>query len=156
MTNKIECAGFIESSCDDGPGMRSVLFLQGCSKNCAGCQNAKMKEHGKGKTIAITELVKWIKTRCLNRKITISGGEPLEQLESLLELIRALKDEKFNVCVYTGWELEKIPENLIRTIDFLKTGGFVRELQDEKIQYMGSSNQHMYEINNGILFEVFA
>ena len=109
MAKEIELAGFVESSCDDGPGIRSVLFLQGCSKNCAGCQNVQIKEHGKGRMIEVTELVKQIEKNSYNKKITISGGEPLEQLESLLELVEILKKEKFNICVYTGWKLEFVP-----------------------------------------------
>ena len=153
MAKEIELAGFVESSCDDGPGIRSVLFLQGCSKNCAGCQNVQIKEHGKGRMIEVTELVKQIEKNSYNKKITISGGEPLEQLESLLELVEILKNEKFNICVYTGWKLEFVPDSLIKNIDFLKTGEFIRELQNENLQYVGSSNQHMYEIHNGELKE---
>ena len=155
MKTKIECAGFIESSCDDETGMRSVLFLQGCKKNCAGCQNVRIREHGKGKVIEIAELVKRIKRECYNKKITISGGEPLEQMEGLLKLVEALKKEEFNICIYTGWKLEAVPEILIKNIDFLKTGEFIRELQHEKLQYMGSSNQHMYKIKDGKLTELF-
>lgn len=106
-----------------------------------------------GRMIEVTELVKQIEKNSYNKKITISGGEPLEQLESLLELVEILKKEKFNICVYTGWKLEFVPDSLIKNIDFLKTGEFIRELQNENLQYVGSSNQHMYEIHNGELKE---
>ena len=154
MTNTIECAGFIESSCDDGPGVRSVLFLQGCTRNCKNCQNKKIKEHGKGKTMIISDTVELIKSKCRNKKITISGGEPMEQKESLIELVRILKNEEFNVCVYTGWQLEMIPRYLINMLDFIKTGEFIKELSDVNLQYVGSKNQHMYEIRNGKITEM--
>lgn len=118
-------------------------------------QDVRIREHGKGKVIEIAELVKRIKRECYNKKITISGGEPLEQMEGLLKLVEALKKEEFNICIYTGWKLEAVPEILIKNIDFLKTGEFIRELQHEKLQYMGSSNQHMYKIKDGKLTELF-
>ena len=69
MSNEwIECAGWIDNSCGDGPGIRSVLFLQGCTRNCPGCQNSGIKQHGNGKRIAIQDIVRLIDEKCFNRK----------------------------------------------------------------------------------------
>lgn len=150
----IECAGWIDSSCDDGPGVRSVLFLQGCCKNCKGCHNRQIQEHGKGTMIDIDKLVEFIDKKCFNKRITISGGEPLEQLESLKILISELKNKGYEVCVYTGWELKFIPDSILNMVDFIKTGGFVSGLVDSNLQYVGSSNQHMYSIRKGSVVEI--
>lgn len=154
MTDRIECAGWRSDSCDDGPGVRSVLFLQGCSRNCKGCHNAGIKEHGKGTMVPVEELVEFIESHCGNKKITISGGEPLEQSDCLEILIHRLKEKGYNVCVYTGWEIERVPENIIRLVDYIKTGRFVMDLKDPDIQYVGSSNQHMFSVNNGKIREL--
>lgn len=154
MTDRIECAGWYDDSCDDGPGVRSVLFLQGCSKNCKGCHNAGIREHGKGTMVPIEELVAFIELRCRNKKITVSGGEPLEQADGLEILIRRLKRKGYNVCVYTGWEIERVPERILRLVDYIKTGGFVMDLRNTNIQYVGSSNQHMFSVDNGSIEEL--
>lgn len=154
MNEQIECAGWIDSSCDDGPGIRSVLFLQGCSKNCKGCHNSQIQEHGKGTMVSISELIEYIDEKCRNKRITISGGEPLEQLESLKTLIESLKAKEYEVCVYTGWEYDSIPSDILKKVDFIKTGGFVSDLRDSNIQYVGSTNQHIYSIQNGNVVEL--
>lgn len=154
MKTVIEWAGFKNSSCDDGPGMRSVLFLQGCSKNCEGCHNSKIKEHGKGISTEVETLLQRIDAHCCNKKITISGGEPLEQEQSLLVLLRRLKEKGYNTCIYTGWELEKVPKKILDYADYIKTGSFDKALINPAISYVGSANQHMYKIENGYLTEM--
>lgn len=144
--DKIECAGWIESSCDDGPGIRSVLFLQGCRKNCKGCHNKGIRKHGKGTMVDIEELIGFINKNCCNRKLTISGGEPLEQMESLETLLRGLKKNNYDICLYTGWELRDVPDKILELVDYVKTGGFVSKLKDSNIQYVGSTNQKMFRV----------
>lgn len=139
---RIECAGWIDSSCDDGPGIRSVLFLQGCGKNCPGCHNRQIQEHGKGTMVIIDKLIEFIDQRCCNKKLTISGGEPMEQMKNLIILIEKLKSKGYEVCIYTGWDYERVPNRIIDKVDYIKTGGFVSSLKSENIQYVGSSNQH--------------
>lgn len=144
--DKLECAGWIESSCDDGPGIRSVLFLQGCRKNCKGCHNKGIREHGKGTMVNIEELIGFINKNCCNRKLTISGGEPLEQIEALEILLRKLRGNNYDICLYTGWELKDVPDKILGLVNYVKTGGFVSELKDSNIQYVGSANQKMFRV----------
>jgi anaerobic ribonucleoside-triphosphate reductase activating protein len=151
---RIECAGWVDSSCDDGPGVRSVLFLQGCGKNCKGCHNRQIQEHGKGTLMNINNLIRFIEEKCCNKRITISGGEPLEQLEGLKILVNKLKEKGYEVCIYTGWELDSIPSCILNKVDFIKTGGFDDNLIDSNYQYVGSSNQHMYSIQKGAIVEL--
>lgn len=154
MKHTLEYAGWQEGSCDDGPGVRSVLFLQGCSKNCKGCHNAGIKEHGKGIHIQAEELVKLADAKCCNKKITISGGEPLEQYESLVVFLKMLKQKGYNICLYTGWERNLVPEPIFDYIDYMKTGEFLEEQKDPSMQYAGSKNQHMYQVCHGTVKEI--
>lgn len=79
----IEINSFISTSATDGPGIRSVLFLQGCSIKCEKCHNESAQHVGDGTLCDVDNLIIYIKERCLNKKITISGGEPLEQYEAV-------------------------------------------------------------------------
>ncbi len=74
----------------DGPGIRTVLFMQGCDIRCKGCQNKSTWDINKGKEVDIDDLVDELKQKVFNKKITISGGEPLVQKECLLELVTKL------------------------------------------------------------------
>ncbi len=151
----INIAGWIDASCDDGPGMRSVLFFQGCSKNCPGCHNAKTHNPEYGQMYDLFHLVELIEARCPTHMITISGGEPLEQKDGLMKLLRELKKRGYNVCLYTGWRREDVPGCVLEYVDYLKVGGFIKQLHHGDLQYYGSSNQKMYHVSHGkILSEV--
>lgn len=76
----------------DGPGIRTVLFMQGCDLHCKGCQNRSTWNIEKGKKVDIDELVNELTKKVFNKKITISGGEPLMQKECLIELVTKLND----------------------------------------------------------------
>ena len=143
--NKLEIAGWKKTSCDDGPGNRSVLFLQGCSMNCPGCHNQKSHKKGEGIMIEISEIEKFILSNCHNKKLTISGGEPLEQWDSLKELVKLLKANDFNICIYTGWNKERIPEDVFYLADFIKCGNFNYEKVSDNVHFVGSANQKMYK-----------
>ncbi len=151
----INIAGWKAASCDDGPGIRSVLFFQGCSKHCPGCHNASTHAAGAGKIYELKPLIENIERNCGSHMITISGGEPLEQPAGLIELLKELRQRDFNICLYTGRSREEVPEAVLQYIDYLKVGGFVATLRSGDLQYYGSSNQRMYSVFNGkILAEV--
>lgn len=150
----LEVAGWKRNSCDDGPGIRSVLFLQGCKMNCEGCHNKDIQKRGEGCLLSVDEIVSFIVEKCHNKRLTISGGEPLEQWEALEVLLGALKGRKFDVCLYTGWKMEQIPKQAFQLVNYLKTGNFVMEKRNENLHYVGSSNQQMYHLGKDGKWEI--
>ncbi len=156
MNISVEYAGFIPYSTADGPGIRSVFFFHGCSRNCPGCHNADINTHGNGINIGLDEAVMIIDSGCRNHRITISGGEPLEQPDALRALVQALKARNYNICLYTGNTIDNVPKDILEQLDYIKTGSFVISLRDGTNPYAGSSNQHMYSIVNGSLGELIA
>lgn len=80
----------------DGPGLRYVIFTQGCLLRCKFCHNPDTWKMGQGKEMTVEEMVKDIKDylpffQSTNGGVTVSGGEPLLQLEFLIELFTELK-----------------------------------------------------------------
>ncbi|WP_210365165.1 pyruvate formate-lyase-activating protein [Bacillus sp. REN3] len=80
----------------DGPGIRYVIFTQGCLLRCQFCHNADTWEIGKGKSMAVSEIIDDLKSylpfiQASGGGITVSGGEPLLQLPFLLELFKECK-----------------------------------------------------------------
>lgn len=142
---KLEVAGWKKTSCDDGPGNRSVLFLQGCSMKCPGCHNPQSHKKGEGIMLEISEVEKNVIRNCHNKKLTISGGEPLEQWGSLKELVKSLKQKEFDICIYSGWDKERIPEDVFELVDCVKCGNFDYRKVSDDFHFAGSVNQRMYK-----------
>ena len=91
----------------DGPGIRFVLFLQGCSLKCKYCHNRDTWDMtlGEEKTLEeIIEKVKRYKTymNLSGGGVTVTGGEPLLQYNFVLELFKRLKEEGISTCVDTS------------------------------------------------------
>lgn len=141
---KLELAGWKKTSCDDGPGIRSVLFLQGCRMNCPGCHNKEAQKKGEGVLMDVDEVAELVVQKCHNKRITISGGEPLEQWDALRDLLDILNSKGFDICVYTGWSMDRIPKDVFLLADYIKTGSFITNMRSDNIHYVGSSNQQMY------------
>lgn len=129
----------------NGPGIRTLLFLQGCDRCCEGCHNSSTWDISEGKEYQISELVEILKDGCRNRKITITGGEPLYQKEALTELVKALKG--FDICLYTSYELDEVPSEILKHINYLKTGRYDSRFRTTTTPYYGSLNQRFITIN---------
>ena len=130
----------------DGPGIRTIIFLQGCDLHCKGCQNKSTWDIKRGHEMEINNLIKELKVKVFNKKITISGGEPLMQKEALIELVNKLKEQNFNIALYTGHTKEEVPNEIIKNLNYLKTGRFIEELKTSIKPFVGSSNQIFEEI----------
>lgn len=89
----------------DGPGLRYVVFFQGCPMRCQYCHNPDTWEVRKGTEVTVEEILKsYDKNRSFYTKggLTATGGEPLLQIDFLLELFQAAKAENIHTCLDTS------------------------------------------------------
>ena len=104
----------------DGPGIRYVLFLQGCPLRCSYCHNPDTWEFNKNSPVSPVEIIsEFNKNRSFYRNggITVTGGEPLAQLDFVTELFRLAKSENIHTCIDTSGIL--YTENLNSQFDEL-------------------------------------
>lgn len=125
----------------DGPGVRTLVFFQGCDIHCPGCHNQSAWDITKGTLYSVKELAEQIKKGTFNNKITLTGGEPLMQKEALVELLKELKG--LDVIVYTGHQKEEVPEEVWKLTSYVKCGPFIERLKTTIKPYVGSSNQEL-------------
>ena len=89
----------------DGPGLRMVIFMQGCPMRCAYCHNPDTWLEKRGMLVSAEELIeRFLKNRTYYRNggITVSGGEPLCQLDFVTELFRLAKKHDISTCLDTS------------------------------------------------------
>jgi len=116
--NSIETLGLV-----DGPGIRTVVFLNGCNLRCKYCHNPEMWIKGK-ENITSTELVnKIVRNKPYFKRnqggVTFSGGEPLLQIDFLIETIKKLKQENIHVTIDTAGFGNGNYEELLELVDLV-------------------------------------
>ena len=99
MQDEIKIAGIVEESIVDGPGIRYVLFTQGCPHHCEGCHNPQTHDFNQGKMEKIQNIANAIDSNPLLKGITFSGGEPFMQAKVLSNLIDEVKNKKFKIII---------------------------------------------------------
>ena len=139
----------------NGPGVRFVLWTQGCSKGCSECFNPETWSTNIYKELSPTQIFELIKNFEVDG-VTISGGDPLEQEEELLELLMLLSTMRLRkgIILFTGFSRNEIRENPIREkclsyIDVLIDGRYEKNLKVD-FSLRGSSNQEFYFFSNKI------
>jgi anaerobic ribonucleoside-triphosphate reductase activating protein len=131
----------LNGSASDGPGIRAVVFLQGCDRHCKGCHNPTTWALDGGKAMPVDEVVDRVVASHIDR-VTISGGEPLLQARGVLALIRKLKAKGIDdLCLYTGYSAHDVPHDISTGLRYLKTGEFRLEEKTTVKPYVGSRNQ---------------
>lgn len=152
---KIRISGIIEESIVDGPGLRFVVFAQGCVHNCNGCHNPETHSLEGGKLMSASEIVKAYKNSGASG-VTISGGEPFLQGEALAFLGEEIHKLGGNVITYTGYthmDLIKLQMNtpsvkkLLQETDLLVDGPFILDERTVDRPFIGSANQKIISLS---------
>ena len=109
----------------DGPGIRYVLFMQGCPMRCLYCHNPDTWKTGEGTEITVEEVVSEIKSnKAFYAKggITVSGGEPLLQVDFLIELFTLAKEKEIHTCIdSSGIAFNRSNTDYVEKLDKLMT-----------------------------------
>ncbi len=146
--NKIRIAGIQEESIVDGPGLRLVVFTQGCKHHCPGCHNPETHDFSGGYDMDIDQIISILKENPMLDGITLSGGDPFEQSESCSILAFKAKELGYSVVAYTGYTYENLIKNkrhrkLLEFVDILIDGRFEQDKKDLTLAFRGSSNQRI-------------
>lgn len=135
----------------DGPGRRSVIQFAGCSIRCDGCYVPETHNRENGNLVSVAEIVTEIeKRRSEHDGVTILGGEPFDQPESLLLLVDSLRSKDYHLVIYSGYKLENLLDRkstaidrILAGTDLLIDGSFRKDLTANSGEYRGSSNQKL-------------
>ena len=151
----VRVAGRIAESIVDGPGLRYVLFTQGCPHRCPGCHNPDTHDFGGGTPVVLRDILADIRRNPLLRGVTFSGGEPFCQSEALIPLAAALKSLGYHLMAYTGYVWEDLARDsaaarLLPFLDMLVDGPFVATRRSLELRFRGSSNQRILDVPAGL------
>lgn len=147
------------TTCDiaNGEGVGVVLWCQGCSLNCPGCQNKCTHAAAEGRefthreeNLILDELYRKHITR-----LTLSGGHPLEpyNIDACLDLCKlVVKDAPYTqIWCYTGWLWEDVKDlEIMEYLDVLVDGPYIEEFRDISLPFRGSSNQRVIDVQKSL------
>ncbi len=149
----------------NGEGLRVVLWTSGCIHHCPACQNALTWDENDGVDFdddAIKEIYAELDTDWCSG-LTLSGGDPLfipnrKNIRDLVTNVKKIYPNK-TIWSYTGYTWEELMEQMhddknlkeiLENIDVLLEGRFVLKLANEKLHYVGSSNQRIIDVKKSL------
>ena len=139
----------------DGPGLRAVLWTQGCAHHCKGCQNPQTWDFNGGGLVPLEEVYKAIDELEYQTGLTFSGGDPMYQVEACSKIADYAIKKGLNIWVYTGFTFEEIMMlnqknpaymEFLKKVDVLVDGRFKIEERDLSLLFRGSRNQRLIDV----------
>lgn len=140
----------------NGTGIRSTLFVSGCTHQCTGCFNKDYQSFNYG-NVWNEEAEERFMSYLMDENVhgvTILGGEPMDQTEdeSLYNLLKRIKTQtNQTIWIYSGYTFEAILKDpkkfaLLKWCDVLVDGPFIESLKDLNLKFRGSSNQNIIDV----------
>ena len=142
------------NTASEGPGLRTAIWLQGCSIGCHGCINPHLWSFQGGQEVNIEHLADEILGLDVEG-ITLLGGEPFDQAAECYELSRRVRDGGKGVVTFSGYTYEQLLKeersdwaSLLSVTDLLVDGPYESELPEEDRAWVGSTNQRFLNLTN--------
>ena len=149
----LRIAGTVKDSIVDGPGIRYVIFTQGCPHHCPGCHNPQTHAFDGGNEADCQKILKEIFDSPLLSGVTFSGGEPFCQPELLASMAEEIKRRGIHLMIYTGYLLEHLQKmenpyiaRLLELADIVVDGPFVEAEKNLTLSFRGSENQRVIDM----------
>ncbi|MBW3085565.1 Choline trimethylamine-lyase activating enzyme [Austwickia sp. TVS 96-490-7B] len=152
-------AGRTHDSIVDGPGLRYVVFAQGCPLACPGCHNPQSQDPYGGVSVPVSEMIADWRSNPLLTGVTLSGGEPSRQPVAAAALARAAHDDGLDVWCWSGYRVEALlrqastdPDvaSLLSLVDVLVDGPYVQNRRTLQLAWRGSDNQRLIDLPSTI------
>lgn len=139
----------------NGPGIRTSIFVTGCSLKCKNCFNKDYQDPNYGSLWTegnTLQIINYLKKDEISG-LTILGGEPFENAIDLIEIIKKIKEQIDKpIWIYSGYIYEilikdPIHKKLLKEVDVLVDGPFIDSLKDLTLKFKGSANQRIIDVN---------
>ena len=127
-----------------GPGVRSAIWVKGCTLACKGCWNKQYWPSTGGELITVDKLNEQLNSIEDIEGITLLGGEPLQQAPEILQLIKLQKENNRTVMLYSGYEFEELDEiqkQCVALSDIAILGRYDETKRNTSLRWRGSENQ---------------
>lgn len=156
---KLRVAGTLKESVVDGPGIRFVIFAQGCPRFCEGCHNPHTHDPLGGELVTLDQLMAEIRDAKYIKGVTISGGEPFLQAKAFAQLAQKVRYLGKDVVTFTGYTWEELiqqqPQDkdwraLLEVTDYLIDGPFILAQRDLFLPFRGSRNQRVIDVHKSL------
>lgn len=141
----------------NGPGIRTSIFVTGCSLNCKNCFNKDYQNPSFGNPWTEKEdelLISYLSDPNV-AGLTILGGEPFENAQGLISLLKKIKTNK-SIWIYSGYTYDYLIKNddtleLLKLVDVLVDGPFIESMKDLNLYFRGSRNQRIIDVKESLL-----
>ena len=140
----------MERSVVNGPGVRFVLWVQGCTIHCPGCINPDLLPLVSHHIVKVSDMARRIISTPGIEGVTFTGGEPTLQADALAELCSQIKDKGLTILCYSGYRLEELRSRnnsglseLLAQIDLLIDGPYM-SAESAPLPWRGSHNQRLH------------
>jgi|CXWL01.1.fsa_nt_gi anaerobic ribonucleoside-triphosphate reductase activating protein len=154
---RVRIAGYYHNSLVEGPGRRSSVLFQFCPLSCRGCWVPHLHSPNGGELVSVKTLAEKLLDPSFERDgVSILGGEPFAQPESLLALVKELRQAGCeHILCYSGYTFEALNEKATREkaicevladVDMLIDGPYVEGLADRSGAWTGSGNQRVIDL----------
>jgi anaerobic ribonucleoside-triphosphate reductase activating protein len=157
----LSLAAFLPRSRVNGPGVRAVVWVQGCPFRCKGCFNAGFQSFEGGTRTPVTELAARIVADNDTEGVTFSGGEPFAHAPALAELAERVRKARKSVVVFTGYPAAELrgsrrPDwrRLFAVADALLAGPFERD-RPTRHPLLTSANQELVLLSDRYVADDF-